>query len=262
MIKTLKERIEQYQTATDYKIIGRIPLIIVLNGKSFHKTTSLLYKPFSDDFIKIMSEVLLKLMIEVENSLFGFCYNDEIIIISYQNSNKNQDNNLWYNNNIQKIVSNCAAIATLELQKSIAKYNIQLLGDALFLAQIFGLPDLKETMNFLIHKQQLAQNISLQFAVFYELLKKGHQPDILWDELLNKRFEEKNEILQELCQINFENYDLCFTRGIAAYRTPLLMNDKLKNKLTLDFSLPLFHKEAAFLSNIFTNGKDVIRTIK
>ncbi len=38
-INTLKERIKSYEDLTDYKLMPKVPVIIVLNGRSFRKCT-------------------------------------------------------------------------------------------------------------------------------------------------------------------------------------------------------------------------------
>ena len=56
-MNSLKERFSSYEAIGDAKLPKRLPVIIVLNGRGFRKTTSLLEKPHSDLYTEMMGNV-------------------------------------------------------------------------------------------------------------------------------------------------------------------------------------------------------------
>lgn len=257
VINTLQERISSYEELTNYKLIKKLPVITILNGRSFKKNTSLLEKPFSSQFIELMCATIIKLAQEIDGISFIYSFNDEIVIVS--RNDRHLDTNAWCDNNIQKMVSLSASVATLEFNK-IAKNNIvELLGDPIFTSKTFVVPNIVEAINTLISKQQQCFYTSLHMACFYELLKK-YDIETVKQTLLEKNAAAKAEILFEECGIEYNKYPLSFKRGIACYRIPKVINgEEIKNKLTIDMEIPIFTKDHNFLSTIFKNGHYIFK---
>lgn len=257
---TLKNRIQTYEKVSNYTLLNRVPLIITINGRSFSKTTSLLDKPFSTPFIECMSSCLLKVAQEIEGCLFGYCFNDEIVLVLKNDTNDGNDS--WYNNEIQKIVSVIASITTLQFNNYAKTSELNILGDAIFLANVFAVPYIMEAVNVLVAKQQLAFQKAVQFACFYELLKKFNKNDIR-EMLSGTNTDEKINLLQQEANIDFNEYSPIFKRGVACYRAPSLLEyngeEIVKNKWKLDLDLPIYTKDHSFLSSILKNGSDIFR---
>lgn len=261
VINTLKERIQSYAELTDFKLMQKLPIITIVNGRSFKKITSLLDKPFSLKFVEMMSSIMIKLMQETDGSTFGYSFNDEAVIISRNDQTLNTE--AWYDGKIQSISSVSSAIATSECDKFARTHNINLFGDPVFVAKTFVVPNITEAINVLVGKQQQAFHTALHNACFYELLKRDHDPETIQQTLLDKSPQAKADILIEQCDKNFTTYDLPFQRGVAAYRTQKIMHidgvEKIKNKLTIDVELPIFTREHDFLGTIFRSGRDIFR---
>ena len=170
----LKDRIDSYIESSNYHLLNRVPLIITINGRGFYKTTSLLEKPFCTKFAERMLSTMVKLCMEVEGVLFSYHHNDEIVIVS--RNDQNQETVPWYDNKLQKICSITASIATQHFNMFAANTELNLLGDALFTSQVFVVPTIAEAINTIIYKQQHNFYTSIQFACFYELLKKYDMP--------------------------------------------------------------------------------------
>jgi tRNA(His) 5'-end guanylyltransferase len=259
-LSTLRERVESYSDLTDQKLMRKLPIIVVLNGRSFKKTTSLLTKPFCPVFAEAMCAVMIKLSQEIDGTTFAYSFNDEIVLVV--RNDQTPETGAWYDNRIQKIVSVSASIATFEFNR-IAKINeMQTLGDPIFSAQTFTVPNITEAINVLVAKQQQAFHTALSMACFYELLK-NHSPETVQQTLSEKSPQAKAEILFEECNIDFNNYPLPFRRGFACYRVPRVINtaegEEIKNKLTIDMEIPLFTKNHDFLGQIFKSGRDIFR---
>lgn len=256
----LKDRISGYEEAAQFKLLNRIPLIITVNGRAFSKVTSLLEKPFSTQFAQCMYACLLKLVQEIDGAIFGYCFNDEIVIMV--RNDQNLETNSWYDNNVQKIVSVVSSLMTLQFNNYANSIDMNLMGDAIFLAEIFAVPNITEAINVMVSKQQLAFQTSVQSACFYELIKKYNKNDIT-EMLSNMSYDEKINLLQQECGVDFNEYSLAFRRGAACYRSPTVVNyngeENIKNKWILDIEIPIFTKEHSFLSQIFKTGSDIFR---
>lgn len=250
----LKDRVESYYDSTDYRLLSRLPIIICINGRASSKTTSLLDKPFCEKYSKSMLSTMLKLCSEIEGSLFAYQFNDEIVIVS--RNDQNIDTSPWYDNKIQKICSITSSIATLHFNN--VSSGLNLIGDNLFHAQVFVVPTLAEAINTFIYKQQQNFHLSVQSACFYELIKT-HSKNSIKDMLNGLSIDEKIDLLQQECNINFNNYPIAFRRGAAGYKVPKVIGDVMKNKWIINDDLPIFTKDQSFLSNIFKNGADIFR---
>jgi tRNA(His) guanylyltransferase len=259
-IYTLKDRIASYEALTDFRLMKGLPIIIVLNGRSFRKTTSLLNKPFANEFLELMCACMLKLAAEVDGTIFVYSFNDEIILVA--KNDQALETQAWYDNRIQKIVSAAASIATYEFSKMAKANNYNILGDPIFTANTFTVLNTIEAMNVLIAKQQQAQHKALYNACYYELLKK-HDPNTVKQSIDNKTAQEKADMLFEVCGIDYNDYNTSYRRGVACFRAPKVINtssgEEIRNKLVIETSLPIFSKEPELLENIFKGGKDIIR---
>ena len=259
-INTLKERVDYYINLNNPELMRKLPVIIVINGRSFKKTTSLLQKPFCPIFSEAMCAVMIKLAQEVDGCSFVYSFSDEIVLVA--RNDQTTETGAWYNNKIQKIASVSASIATYEFNRISKMNGMQVFGDPIFHSQTFTVPTIMEAINVLISKQQQAFHNALSMACFYELIKK-HSPDIVQQTLIEKSPQAKAEILLEECNIDINSYPLPFRRGCATYRVPRVVStvegEEIKNKLTVDMELPLFSKNHEFLQSIIKSGRDILR---
>jgi tRNA(His) 5'-end guanylyltransferase len=204
-----------------------------------------------------MLATTLKLCSEIEGALFGFQHNDEIVIIV--RNDQNLDTNPWYDNKLQKISSVTASIATLYFNTYAASKDLNLVGDCVFTSQAFAVPNIMEAINTIVYKQQHNFHTSIQFACFYELLKKYDKNNIK-EMLSGLSMDEKVDLLHQECNIDFNEYPHSFRRGAACYKIPKIVGDgSMKNKWAVNKELPIFTKDQSFLTNIFKNGADIFR---
>lgn len=118
-------RMKGYEKVTDQKLIRRMPVIIRLDGRSFHTFTRGFKKPFDDILIDSMQKTALYLCKNVQNCVLAYTQSDEIslLLIDY----KDFDTQPWFDNRIQKIVSTSAALATMKF-KEVFENNIEKFG--------------------------------------------------------------------------------------------------------------------------------------
>lgn len=252
----LADRISGYQAIADTKLLSRVPIIILINGRSFSKITSLLDKPYCSIFDETMQYTALKLCNEIEGAFFAYQYSDEIVIVSRNDQSAETDP--WYKNNLQKICSITASIATLHFNKFLTANSLNIVGDPVFTSQIFVVPNIMEAINTIIYKQQYNFLTSIQFSCFYELLNK-YDKNIIKEMLIGLNIDQKIDLLKQECNVDFNNYPLPFRRGTACYKVPTLINGDLKNKWVLNKELPIFTKNQSTLTNLFKNGIDIFR---
>ena len=256
MSNKLKDRIDSYRDASDYKLLNRLPIIICVNGRSFAKNTSLLKKPYDESFSECILSTTLRLCSEIEGAFFAYQHGDEIVIVA--RNDQNPDTTPWYDNKIQKICSVTASIATSHFNKCATAIELNLTGEPAFTSQVFVVPNIMEATNTMIYKQQQNFYTSIQFSCFYELLKKYNKATI--DNMINGLgIDDKISILYQECGIDFNNYPSIFKRGAACYKSPQIINETVKNKWTINTDLPIFTQDTSFLSNIFKMGHDFFR---
>lgn len=251
IVDTLKDRVLAYEDVSEFKLTRKLPVVINLNGRGFRKTTSVLQKPYSEEFVEIMGQTLIRLASEIEGAVFLYSFNDEISIIC--RNDQHLDSEPWYDNSIQKIISASASIASIAIFSAAQKQNIKLLGEPVFLGKAFIVPSFTEAINYLISKQHQASHTAISMACFYELLKKYSAEKVLRI-TKNLTIDNKYDLLMKECDVDLQSYPLAFWRGIACYRTPKLIKtdfgEEMKNKLTINDTLPFFNKDQLFLTNI------------
>ena len=255
MTITLKNRIDNYINITDYKILSKLPIIIIINGRNFSKTTSLLDKPFCNKFSECMTYTMGRLCIEVEGAIFAYCFNDEIVLILRNDQSINTEP--WYDGRIQKICSITSSLATLYFNKYALSIDLNIINDSIFSSQAFVVPNIIEAINTIIYKQQQNFYSSIHNSCFYELLNKKYDKNSIKKMLMGLSIDDKIDLLKQTCDVEFNDYALLFRRGIACYKKHVLTDDGFKSKWSIDNELPVFSKEQIFLSNIFIlNSKE------
>jgi tRNA(His) guanylyltransferase len=260
-MSSLKDRIASYVEAADHKLLAKLPVITIINGRRFSKLSVLLEKPFSDKLAECLYATLIKLTEEIEGVIFGYSFNDEIVIVS--RNDQNLDTLPWCENKIQKMVSISASIATQQFNNYATSIDLNLIGDPTFYSQVFAVPNLTEAINTIIAKQQQAFQSSVYFACVYELLKKYDKNDIR-EMLSGTTIDDKINLLQQECGIDYNEYPEPFRRGVACYRAPKVVIydgvETIKHKWGINLDLPIFTKDQQFLNGIFRNGKDILRS--
>jgi tRNA(His) guanylyltransferase len=253
----LKDRIESYQTVTDQKLMARVPIIVSVNGRAFSKMTQLLDKPFCPKFSECIVSTMLRLCSDVDGTLFAYQYNDEITLVV--RNDQTPDTTPWYNNQLQKICSVTASIATVHFNDCATTVGLNMTGDPTFTSQVFTVPNIAEAINTMVYKQQHNFHTSIQFACFYELLKKSYDKNSIKEMLRDLSVDEKIDLLRQECGVDFNDYSNAFKRGSTCYKVPKVIDGVVKNKWFLNQDLPIFTKDQSFLSNIFKNGADIFR---
>jgi tRNA(His) 5'-end guanylyltransferase len=256
MSNKLTDRIKSYQDLTDLKLLPRAPVIMVVNGNSFSKVTSLLDKPYDSKLAECIMNTMLRLCTDIEGVVFAYQHNDEIVLVT--RNDQNHETAPWYNGRVQKICSVVSSIASLHFNRCANAIELNLINEAFFTCQVFVVPTIMEAINTLVCQQQHNFQTSIQFACFYELLKRARDKNTIREMLSGLSLDEKIDLLRQECQTDFNSYPLAFRRGTACYKATKAMGDgAIKNKWTVNANLPIFTKETSFLGNIMRMGNDI-----
>lgn len=251
MSNKLKDRVDSYVNISNYRLMSKLPVIITANIRNAAKITHLLDKPYDDRFTETLTATCFRLLQEIEGAVFGYIFNDEIVIIA--RNDQNIDITPWLGNNINKIISVVSSIATTHFNTYAKSIGLELV-DTVFMSNVYTVPNITEAINVIISKQQQNFQTSIQFACLYELLKKGFNKNDIEKLTVNTNVDEKIELLNDECSVSFNDYGLKYRRGIACYRMPQVIKSGeeniIKDKWALNSELPVFTSDKGFLKEI------------
>lgn len=244
-MQSLAARHAQYARDYDYTIMRQVPVIFDINGSNFVKVTKGYDKPFDPEFSSDMTEVLLGLCEEIDGAVFGYQFSDKVVVVARNDQNHNTTP--WMGNHVQKMASVSASIAT------------SILGRGYFESFVHGVPNISETVNNLISRQQECIRYSVASAAYIEMGRRLGRDET--NELLHgKNLVERKQLLLEACGIEFDTfYDSEFRLGIAAFKAPKVVEGKSKHRWVISKRLPLFSEDRPFVQSIITNGTDIFR---
>ena len=108
-----------YESVTKTKLVKRMPVAIRLDGKAFHTFTRGFNKPYDLVLSRAMELTTQKLCESIQGCVFGYTQSDEItlILIDY----KTLDTCAWFDNEVQKMCSISASMATMWFAKMFEK---------------------------------------------------------------------------------------------------------------------------------------------
>ena len=264
MYDSLGSRQKDYEDAFDSTIIRRTPVIVRVDGRSFSRVCRKLQKPYEPLLLEAMAQTMFYVVSEMMAAVFAYQQSDEITFVL--RNDQSLDSEPWYGNRIQKIASISASLATLGFNKAVANLDkkIDLMGDALFDARVFGMPTLGEVVNNLIWRQQDCTRNAISGAAQTLLGRKFGKKTAL-KMLHGQSTKDKLELLQSELGIDFEEeFPRSFRMGVGAYKIPIIVpshNGEVltRKKWMIDWELPNFVIDRDFIYNIIFSGSDVFR---
>ena len=108
-------RMKEYEKRNRYYLQKRIPVMIRIDGRSFHTFTKGFQKPFDNILIKSMQETMKYMCENIQGCVFGYTQSDEItlVLIDYQKLNTSS----WFEYRVDKLCSISASMATMAFNK-------------------------------------------------------------------------------------------------------------------------------------------------
>lgn len=272
---TLGDRMKNnYENITRYYLTRRMPVIIRIDGKAFHTFTRGFKKPFDDIFVKTMQETMKYLCENIQGCVLGYTQSDEISLVLTDYSELTTD--AWFGNNLQKMCSVSASMATLAFNKAfndnIVKYidnnldadcgvtndlteYIKILINArnkgaMFDSRVFTIPK-EEVCNALIWRQQDAARNSIQSV---------GQANFSQKELHGKSCNDIQDMLMIQKGINWNDYSTTLKRGSCCIKIDdgITKYDEVGNicdyipssKWVIDNEIPIFTQDRNYVEKL------------
>lgn len=262
----LDDRMKQYEYVTRTYLPNRLPVIIRIDGKAFHTFSKGFKKPFDGFLSCAMTSTTKKLVENVEGCVFGYTQSDEISLLL--KNDQTNETSPWFDNNISKLISLSASMATLYFNdsfrktiedwvanegvpyKDAARYWTAIDKGALFDSRAFVLPNVEEVVNYFLYRQQDCTKNSIQSVAQANFSHKEIQ-GLNCDQLQEKLFQER--------KINWgEDTPTKYKRGIGVYKSRVEVetpNGKaIRTKPIIDKELPIFSQDRDFIKNIYLTG--------
>ena len=164
---------EFYEDRTRTKLPRRSYTIIRIDGKAFHTYTRGLERPFDMWLMEDMDATAAYLCKNIQGAKFAYVQSDEISVLITDFDDLGT--HAWFDNNLQKMASVAASMATARFNQlrliREAKNGGDLVGSqisqfpmAMFDARVFQIPFSAEVENYFIWRQQDATRNSISSA--------------------------------------------------------------------------------------------------
>ncbi len=203
---SLGDRMKGYEDVAKNRLTRRLPIVIRVDGKAFHTLTKGMQRPFDAKFIQCMHATAEALVAEIQNADFAYVQSDEISVLV--TDYKTLRTEAWFGNQVQKIVSVAASVATAHFGKAFREFFPDRKALPTFDARVFSLPP-DEVCNYFIWRQNDAVRNSIQsVGQFYFSPRQLH--GVNCDQIQEKLFQEAG--------VNWNDLDDFLKRGAIAVK--------------------------------------------
>ena len=276
---SLGDRMKTYENQFRLYLDPKEPVIIRIDGRAFHTFTKGFKRPFDSVFAKAMTETMKYLCENIQNCVFGYTQSDEITLVLVNDFNPNSC--AWFDNNLQKIASITASMATWIFNKSfllaINEYDFQwrcsltpqsceiqeehnqyverlresAFKGAMFDARVFTVPK-DEIINCLIWRQQDAIRNSIQScgqAVYSHRELHGKSSKDILEMLAAERPSRR---------VNWENQPTKFKYGSCCIKDDVQeVNGAIRTKWRVDYEIPVFTEDREYVNKWLYAKEDI-----
>jgi tRNA(His) guanylyltransferase len=234
------DRMKGYENAGKSYLTKRTPVIIRIDGKAFHTYTRGFNKPFDKILNNAMQETMKYLCENIQNCKMGYTQSDEIslLLIDYNKLNTTA----WFDNNVQKMVSIAASMATMKFNELMKDYTDK---KAMFDARVFTMPR-EEVNNYFLWRQNDASRNSVSMFAQSQFSHKSLFR-LSTKDLMDKLFVEKGINWNDQC--TYEKRGSCaIKKTIMLFTTECDNLDSfLRNKWIIDDDIPIFSKDKEYI---------------
>ena len=211
---SLGDRMKAYEApSTTRKAFKGQPLVVRLDGKSFHTWTKGLKRPYDRRLSYLMVHVT-KELVDRFQARVGYTQSDEITLVWYVQPHETAE--YPFDGRFQKLESLTAAYATAVFNEAKAlEFTGEPQGEklALFDSRAFVVPTIKEAYHAVLWRQQDATKNAISMAAHTYFSHKSLQ-GVHGAEMQERLFTEKG--------INFNDYPAFFKRGTFVKRHKVL----------------------------------------
>jgi tRNA(His) 5'-end guanylyltransferase len=222
------DRMKIFESVPQINLMIRTPVIMRLDGVAWHTFTRGLEKPFDETLSIAMAGATRMLCNKIQGAVFGYTQSDEISILIQDWRNLNTDR--WFGNNVQKMVSVSASMATAFFNKLF--YHPKVDTPAFFDSRVFNIPK-EEVANYFIWRQKDATRNSINSLAQSKFSSK---------ELHGKNTSQVQDMLMDTHGINWNDIPTKFKRGTCVvngaidFECPIFTQDRKYIESTYDFS--------------------------
>lgn len=253
---------EYYEQIPKMKLMRRTPVIIRIDGRSFHSFTRGFKRPFDDVLIDTMQKTMKYLCENIQGCVLGYHQSDEIslVLVDYQNINSAA----WFDYEVQKMCSIAASMATMAFNKIFEEkcieygqvipmtesgheimdvYSKAAKKGAMFDARCFNIPK-EEVTNYFYWRQLDATRNSIQMVGRANFSHK---------ELHEKSCNQIHDMLMTQKGINWNDFPIYQKRGSCCvkekYSTVDLatytgkIDSVTRTRWVVDKEIPIFRAE-------------------
>ena len=268
-----------YENRAKTYLTRRMPVIIRLDGKAFHTFTKGLKKPYDEIFHNTMNATMKYLCENIQGCKLGYTQSDEITLLLTDYDTLDTD--AWFDNNVQKICSVSASMATMAFNQYFAlnykayeeyvhnelKLNAKevfycdsirhKLHSAMFDSRCFNIPE-DEVTNCFIWRQQDATRNAIQML---------GQCNFSHKELHGKSCNDIQDMLMTQKGINFNDMPTEFKRGVCCvkeeyYPDPMpgyedcpIDATSVRTRWVLDKEIPIFTQDRDYVERTFKENR-------
>ena len=240
---TLGDRCKKYEASFRTILPERMPVILRLDGKSFHSYIKGCKRPFDENLYSCMNDTAIYLCKNIQNAVLAYVQSDEISIVL--NNYKDINTASWFDNNAIKMCSVASGMASAYFtsisDRIFGKQKI-----AVFDCRAFVVPK-EDVTNVMLWRQQDASRNSVQMLA---RSMYSHKACV----------DKNNSELQELCFQKGFNWNNCPTsqkRGRCIVKVPVLKtgtNPKtgesfqaIRNEWSVDNEIPIFSNNRTYI---------------
>ena len=268
-----------YENRAKTYLTRRMPVIIRLDGKAFHTFTRGMKKPYDEIFHNTMNATMKYLCENIQGCKLGYTQSDEITLLLTDYDTLDTD--VWFDNNVQKICSVSASMATMAFNKFLHKFFNEIfiygedasreytdtlsnkLGMAMFDSRCFNIP-VEEVTNCFIWRQQDATRNAIQML---------GQCNFSHKELHGKSCNDIQDMLMVQKGINFNDMPTEFKRGVCCVKEEYcpfpsggfmecdLEPETIRTRWVLDKEIPIFTQDRDYVERTFKENKYEIQKI-
>ena len=224
----LAKRMKTYEAVSKTTLVRRMPVIVRIDGRSFHTFTRGFDKPFDEVLMNAMKETMRYLCQNIQGCVLGYTQSDEItlVLVDY----KKLDSSAWFDNEVQKICSVAASMATMAFNRFFSEevadfsdnsdniihsfdlfnaYRKAVAKGAMFDARCFNVPK-EDVCNNIYWRQLDATRNSIQMV---------GQANFSHKQLQNKSCAQIQEMLFTEKGINWNDFSTDKKRGSCCIKT-------------------------------------------
>lgn len=226
-------RMKSYEKENHYIFKSKNPVILRLDGKSFHTFTRGLKRPFDIDLYQCLEYATIELMKESDNAKIAYLQSDEISILLTDTDNDSTQP--WFKYSKQKLESISASIFTYYFNDAFKRLFPETDKVAFFDCRAFSVP-FTEVNNVFYWRQQdcIKNSVTMVASMYY-----SHK------QLNDKSTRDRVQLLKDKNVDFYSDVDIQFQRGRCIY--------KQDSGFVVDRNIPIFKDDRNYINKYINN---------